>query len=271
MLVRRASGSAVTGSTGGNRVVEHVIDYDWPDADSDIFDVDSVICALGTTIRTAGSQAAFRKVDYEYPLRIAGIARRHGASHFAIVSAIGADPQARTFYSRVKGNVEQSLRKLDYPVLTIVRPSFLMGERNESRPLESIARRLGVYLPPKWRSISVERVARALVTEVLSGDTRGINIIENDALRLCAAELSSSARAAGALAFTLPDLLFEREVQLARLARFRRPEAVDEFDEIVERQRIGNLLVRAARFVDQIEQAAGQANRRELRIAAAGF
>jgi len=182
MLVRRASGSAVTGSTAGNRVVEHVIDYDWPDADSDIFDVDSVICALGTTIRTAGSQAAFRKVDYEYPLRIAGIARRHGASHFAIVSAIGADPQARTFYSRVKGNVEQGLKKLDYPVLTIVRPSFLMGERAESRPLESIARRLGVYLPPKWRSISVERVARALVTEVLSDDTRGVNIIENDAL-----------------------------------------------------------------------------------------
>ena len=182
MLARRASGTAVTGSTGGNRVVEHVIDYDWPDADSDIFDVDSVICALGTTIRTAGSQAAFRKVDYEYPLRIAGIARRHGASHFAIVSAIGADPRARTFYSRVKGNVEQGLKKLDYPVLTIVRPSFLMGERVESRPLESIARHLGVYLPPKWRSISVERVARALVTEVLSDDTRGVNIIENDAL-----------------------------------------------------------------------------------------
>jgi uncharacterized protein YbjT (DUF2867 family) len=182
MLVRRASGVAVTGSTGTNRIVEHVVDYDWPDADSEIFDVDSVICALGTTIRTAGSQNAFRKVDYEYPLRIAGIARRHGASHFAIVSAIGADPQARTFYSRVKGNVEEGLKKLGYPVLTIVRPSFLMGERIESRPLESVARHLGVYLPLKWRSISVERVARALVTEVLSNDTRGVNVIENDEL-----------------------------------------------------------------------------------------
>jgi uncharacterized protein YbjT (DUF2867 family) len=181
-LVRRASGAAVTGLPATTRVIEHVIDYDWPDADSDVFDVDAVICALGTTIRTAGSQAAFRKVDYEYPLRIAGIARRHGASHFAIVTAIGADPHARTFYSRVKGNVEEGLRKLDYPTLTIVRPSFLMGERTESRPLESIARRLGVYLPPKWRSISVERVARALVTEVLSDDTRGVNVIENDAL-----------------------------------------------------------------------------------------
>jgi uncharacterized protein YbjT (DUF2867 family) len=180
--VRRASGAAVTGSAATNRVVEQVIDYDWPDADSEIFDVDSVICALGTTIRTAGSQNAFRKVDYEYPLRIAGIARRHGASHFAIVSAIGADPQARTFYSRVKGNVEEGLKKFDFPVLTIVRPSFLMGERIESRPLETVARHLGVYLPLKWRSISVERVARALVTEVLSNDTRGVNIIENDAL-----------------------------------------------------------------------------------------
>jgi len=181
-LVRRASGAAVTGSTGANRVVEHVIDYDRPDANSDVFDVDAVICALGTTIRKAGSQAAFRKVDYDYPLRIAGIARRHGASHFAIVTAIGADPHARTFYSRVKGDVEDGLKKLDYPVLTIVRPSFLMGERSESRPLESIARRVGLHLPLKWRSISVERVARALVTEVLSGDTRGVNVIENDAL-----------------------------------------------------------------------------------------
>ncbi|WP_144158718.1 NAD(P)H-binding protein [Paraburkholderia sp. BCC1885] len=182
LLVRRASAATLAGLDATNRVVEHVIDYDWPDAESDIFKVDSVICALGTTIRTAGSQNAFRKVDYEYPLRIAGIARRHGASHFAIVSAIGADSQARTFYSRVKGDVEEGLKKLDYPVLTIVRPSFLMGEREESRPLESIARRVGMYLPPKWRSISVERVARALVTEVLSDDTRGVNIIENDAL-----------------------------------------------------------------------------------------
>jgi uncharacterized protein YbjT (DUF2867 family) len=182
MLVRRASGGTPAGLEATNRVVEHVIDYDWPDADADIYKVDAVICALGTTIRTAGSQNAFRKVDYEYPLRIAGIARRHGASHFAIVSAIGADPQARTFYSRVKGNVEEALKKLDYPVLTIVRPSFLMGDREESRPLENIAKRLGVYLPQKWRSISVERVARALVTEVLSDDTRGVNIIENDAL-----------------------------------------------------------------------------------------
>jgi uncharacterized protein YbjT (DUF2867 family) len=182
MLVRRASGGTPTGLDATNRVVEHVIDYDWPDADSDIFKVDSVICALGTTIRTAGSQNAFRKVDYEYPLRIADIARRHGAAHFAIVSAVGADPHARTFYSRVKGNVEEGLKKLDYPVLTIVRPSFLMGEREESRPLESIAKRLGVSLPQKWRSISVERVARALVTEVLSDDTRGVNVIENEAL-----------------------------------------------------------------------------------------
>ncbi|HEY2000641.1 NAD(P)H-binding protein [Paraburkholderia sp.] len=182
VLVRRAAGAATAGLDATNRVVEHMIDYDWPDADSEIFDVDAVICALGTTIRTAGSQAAFRKVDYEYPLRIAGIARRHGATHFAMVTAIGADPHARTFYSRVKGNVEEAVKKLDYPVLTIIRPSFLMGERTESRPLESIARRVGVYLPLKWRSISVERVARALVTEVLSDDTRGVNVIENDEL-----------------------------------------------------------------------------------------
>ncbi|MGF6781228.1 NAD(P)H-binding protein [Paraburkholderia sp. GAS334] len=184
-LVRRPSGVGIAGVAGhANRVIEQVVDFDrldsTPDSD-EIFAVDAVICALGTTIRTAGSQAAFRKVDYEYPLRVGALARRHGASRYALVSAIGASPHARTFYSRVKGEVEEGVLGLGFPSVTIVRPSFLMGERVESRPLESIARRFGVILPLKWRSIAAEDVARALVSAALGG-APGVTIIENEAL-----------------------------------------------------------------------------------------
>lgn len=184
-LVRRSSGAGIAGIAGhANRVIEQVVDFDRLDSlpgGDDLFAVDAVICALGTTIRTAGTQAAFRKVDHEYPLRVGALARRHGASRYALVSAIGASPQARTFYSRVKGEVEAGVLGLGFPAVTIVRPSFLMGERVESRPLESIARRFGVILPLKWRSIAADDVARALVAAA-SGDTQGVTIIENDAL-----------------------------------------------------------------------------------------
>ncbi|TAL97681.1 MAG: NAD-dependent epimerase/dehydratase family protein [Paraburkholderia sp.] len=181
-LVRRSSGAGIAGHA--NRVIEQVVDFDRLDSlpgTDDLFAVDAVICALGTTIRTAGTQAAFRKVDHEYPLRVGALARRHGASRYALVSAIGASPQARTFYSRVKGEVEAGVLGLGFPAVTIVRPSFLMGERVESRPLESIARRFGVILPLKWRSIAADDVAHALVAAA-SGDTQGVTIIENDAL-----------------------------------------------------------------------------------------
>ncbi len=115
-------------------------------------------------------------------MRVAALARRHGASRYALVSAIGADPHARTFYSRVKGEVEAGLLKLGYPAVTIVRPSFLMGERTESRPLETIARQFGLFLPLKWRSIAAGDVARALVSAALGANKSGVTIIENDAL-----------------------------------------------------------------------------------------
>jgi uncharacterized protein YbjT (DUF2867 family) len=181
LLTRRPSGAAHTGLGPMTRVVEHVVDFERLDTQPDLFAVDAVLCALGTTIRVAGTQAAFRKVDYEYPLQIGKLALRHGASRYVLVSAIGADARAHTFYSRVKGEVEDALRKLGYPSLTILRPSFLMGERTETRPLESVTRRLGLLLPLKWRSIPAETVARALIEAAL-GDTSGVTVIENDGL-----------------------------------------------------------------------------------------
>ena len=84
------------------------VDFDRLEEQRALFAVDQVICALGTTIRKAGSREAFRRVDYDYPLAIARLALEGGARHFLLVSALGADPESRVFYSRVKGEMEES-------------------------------------------------------------------------------------------------------------------------------------------------------------------
>ena len=107
--------------------------------------VDGVVCALGTTMAKAGSQAAFEAVDYELQLTVARLALRQGAQAFALNSALGSDPDSRVFYSRVKGELEQSLRAMRNPAyasLTFVRPGLIGGERAESRPAE----RLGIVV-----------------------------------------------------------------------------------------------------------------------------
>lgn len=97
-------------------------------ADGDVGEVR----ALGTTLRQAGSQEAFRRVDYSYPLAIAKLARQAGARQFLLVSALGADRHSRAFYNRVKAEVEEAVLSLGYPSLTIARPSLLLGERGEA-------------------------------------------------------------------------------------------------------------------------------------------
>ncbi len=101
---------------------------------------DDVFCAMGTTIAKAGSQAAFRKVDYEIPLKVAELARQNGAKKFILVSSLGADAGSRVFYSKVKGELEEAVKKLRYDWLIIFRPSILLGDRKEKRTGEAIGR-----------------------------------------------------------------------------------------------------------------------------------
>lgn len=154
------------------------IDYDRVDDFADLFRVDQVFCALGTTIRTAGSQAAFRRVDFEYPLTIAQLALDRGASHFLLITALGARADSRIFYNRVKGELEDALRRLPFRSITIARPSFLLGERSQSRPGETIGRILGRLAPPSLRSVHARNVASALVLAARH-DKPGLHILEN--------------------------------------------------------------------------------------------
>ncbi|MCI1711058.1 MAG: NAD(P)H-binding protein [Chiayiivirga sp.] len=145
------------------------------------FKVDAVICALGTTIRTAGSQTAFRRVDHDYPIEIAHRAHAAGATRFGLVSAIGADAASRVFYNRVKGEVEDAIEALGFESLAIVRPSLLLGERAEHRLGEKLSAPLMRVLPRRWRAVPASNVAQALVDAVLAGHA-GTHRIENAAL-----------------------------------------------------------------------------------------
>lgn len=136
--------------------------------------VNDVFIALGTTIKTAGSRAAFRAVDFDAVLAIARAGRIAGATRLGLVSAMGADAHSAVFYTRVKGEAEEALSLLGFSTLVVVRPSFLAGERESlgqpPRAGEKIAlglsRMLSGVIPANYQSISADRVARTLVEEV---------------------------------------------------------------------------------------------------------
>ena len=144
--------------------------------------VDQVFCALGTTIKQAGSQAAFRRVDHDYPLQLARLARAAGARHYLFVSALGADAASRVFYNRVKGELEGAIRALAFRSFTIARPSLLDGDRQEVRPGERIAAMFGWLVPGRWKPVHVRQVARALVAAAAE-DAPGERVMENVRLR----------------------------------------------------------------------------------------
>jgi len=167
---------------GGTRVREVVTDFDALDRIDDVFAVDQVICALGSTIAQAGSQAAFRRVDYEYPLEIARRARAAGARHFLLVSSLGADERSGMFYSRVKGELEAAVAALGFPSFVIARPSLLLGAREVERTGEQLGMKLAWLFPARWKPVHARQVARALVHAAAEG-VPGTMILDNRALR----------------------------------------------------------------------------------------
>jgi uncharacterized protein YbjT (DUF2867 family) len=181
-IVRRP----LEGSLAGDRKLEQqVVDFDQLEKRPPPLDVDALVCALGTTIRVAGSQEAFRRVDYEYPLALARIGLAAGAKQFVLVSALGASAKSPVFYNRIKGELEDAVRALGYPSIVIVRPSLLLGDRREFRLGEEIAKRLGFLAPGKYKPVEARAVANALVTAVRERKP-GVRIIESGEIRAMA-------------------------------------------------------------------------------------
>ncbi len=150
---------------------------------------DHLYICLGTTIKKAGSQSEFKKVDFDYCLSFAKKAREAGATKISLISSVGANPYANNFYLKTKGEVEEEIKKIDFQAINIFRPSLLLGQRDESRFLEKIGQNLSSFINfflighlRKYRSIKASDVAYCMANYEQNG---GIKYLYFDDFQLC--------------------------------------------------------------------------------------
>lgn len=143
---------------------------------------DDVFCCLGTTLKKAGSRAAFEKVDYQMVIDLARATLAQGARQFLVISAAGTAEHSPSFYSRVKAHMERDVAAVGFDAVHIVRPALLIGAREERRPAEHISQMLMPLFNPllvgsfrKYRSATGEDVADALL-QLARRETRGVHI-----------------------------------------------------------------------------------------------
>lgn len=188
-LVRRPGSVATT-----EKVREQVVDFAKLKPE-DVPRADDLYCAIGTTMKKAGSREAFRVVDHDIPLEVAKLATLRGAKRMALVSSVGADARSSNFYLRTKGELEEELGRLSFEALHIMRPSLLLGERNEKRTGEAIAsvamRGVGSLFAfglRRYRPIEGDVVARAMVGALAQSFPQGSRTVHefDDIVRLAA-------------------------------------------------------------------------------------
>lgn len=168
------------------RLQQQIMNYERLDT---AVQADDVFCCLGTTIKKAGTQLAFRQVDLVYPQRVAELQRAAGSSRFLLISAVGANEQSSIFYSRIKGEVEKAILVLGYPCTSIFRPSLIMGERSERRAGEKIAMLLAkiighLLIGPlkKYQPVSALSIAKAMQHTAHQFED-GIHFISSDEIK----------------------------------------------------------------------------------------
>ena len=172
------------GFAGNPRLLNPVIDFARLPEEAVWWKVDAVVCTLGTTIKVAGSQAAFAAVDRDLPIAFARLAREAGATRYALNSSLGASARG-SFYLRTKAEAEQGIIDLGFASTTIVRPSLIDTERQDARLGEQagllFAQVLRPLIPRRYRAVSPEAIAAALLRGVLDGRP-GTTAVESDAL-----------------------------------------------------------------------------------------
>jgi uncharacterized protein YbjT (DUF2867 family) len=150
-------------------------------------DADDVFCCLGTTMKQAGSEQAFRRVDFDFPVALAQAAAKGGATRLLVVSALGANAASRIFYNRVKGEMEAAVAAAGVPKTYFFRPSLLIGRREQPRLGERIGHAVGLVLGPllgRYRPIDAGLVATAMLKAALGGRHPGV--IESEQIRALA-------------------------------------------------------------------------------------
>jgi uncharacterized protein YbjT (DUF2867 family) len=167
------------------KLIQQQIDFDSIESLKLDFPIDDVFCALGTTIKTAGSQDAFYKVDYTYVVNLGKWCAANGVKRFLIVSAMGANVKSGIFYNRVKGEMENTVKQLNIPQVQVFRPSLLVGDRKEKRRGEKIAQAvmggLGfLFVGPllKYKGIHADVVAKAMIKSAKE-EVRGFTVFES--------------------------------------------------------------------------------------------
>ena len=163
-----------------------LVHFDALDKQAPWWEVDAAISALGPKTGNMPSQAEYEKVETAYPVAVAALVRDRGAKAFAYVSSIGASVSSRWSYLRAKGTTEKELQSLELPSLTLVRPSGIIGKRQPPRPSEEIILNLCRFarpiLPKRWRVVTGEQVAKALLGAVLQ-PRPGTNILESETIQ----------------------------------------------------------------------------------------
>ncbi len=165
---------------------EFIVDFDKLNDCADAFKVNDVFCCLGTTIKTAGSQEAFKKVDVDYVINISALAKKHGAEKFAVISAMGANKDSSIFYNRMKGLMEKGVSESGIKSVIIVRPSLLLGNRKEYRFGEKAASVMSrpfmfLFSGPlrKYRPVRASAVATGMHNHTQSAKP-GVEIFRSD-------------------------------------------------------------------------------------------
>lgn len=168
------------------KLVQHVVDFDDPKTYEELIEGNDMFCCLGTTIKKAGTEEAFERVDFLYPIQFAKAAANKGIKQYSIISALGANPKSGNFYLRTKGKCEDELRKLPFQSISVFRPSLLLGNRKESRLgeklAESIMRIFSIFFIGrlrKYKAINVKKVAYAMF-RIAQQNTIGYHIYESD-------------------------------------------------------------------------------------------
>lgn len=167
-------------------------DFEGLEALQEQLSADITFCCLGTTIAKAGSKSAFRKVDEQYVLKLAELAKAEGSKTFAVVSAMGADPKSYVFYNKIKGQVEEKLKSLGMERLLIFQPSLLLGERDDYRTGEEFAKSItGIFTPlmvgplRKYRPIQSRAVATAMIKAATTAEEE-LRIYQSDEIQALA-------------------------------------------------------------------------------------
>jgi uncharacterized protein YbjT (DUF2867 family) len=175
--------------TSGEKIKAHIVSYDELDQLNLQQPIDDVFCAIGTTIKTAGSVESFKKVDRDYVHQVGKLAQRLNAKTCSVVSAIGANDGSSNYYNQTKGEAEELLQSLSLSSLRIFRPSMLHGSRDEFRLKEAVGFVVLTIMTPllqgpwkKYRAIRVEQVAKAMY-ESARQDYPAVHIFESDEIQ----------------------------------------------------------------------------------------